>query len=63
MFDKYRFNGLFHIVIDGTVLYSTKVNLVEQAITKVFNGGEDNEYKLYSFYTLESKLICGNMAF
>lgn len=27
MFDKYRFNGLFHVVIDGTGLYSTKVNL------------------------------------
>lgn len=63
MFDKYRFNGLFHIVIDGTGLYSTKVNLGEQAITKVFNEGEDNEYKLYSFYALEAKLICGNMAF
>lgn len=63
MFDKYRFNGFFHIVIDGTGLYSTKVNLGEQAITKVFNEGEDNEYKLYSFYALEAKLICGNMAF
>ena len=63
MFDKYRFNGFFHIVIDGTGLYSTKVNLGEQAITKVFNKGEDNEYKLYSFYALEAKLICGNMAF
>lgn len=63
MFDKYRFNVFFHIVIDGTGLYSTKVNLGEQAITKVFNEGEDNEYKLYSFYALEAKLICGNMAF
>ena len=26
MLDKYRFNGLFHVVIDGTGLYSTKVN-------------------------------------
>jgi len=63
MFDKYRYNGLFHVVIDGTGLYSTKINLGEQAITKVYNKGEENEYTLYSYYALEAKLICGNMAF
>lgn len=63
MFDKYRFNGLFHVVIDGTGLYSTKVNLGERAITKVYNKGEENEYTLYSYYALEAKLICGNMTF
>ena len=26
MFDKYRYNGLFHVVIYGTGLYSTKIN-------------------------------------
>lgn len=63
MLDKYRFNGLFYIVIDGTGLYSTKVNLGEQAITKVYNKGEDNEYTLYSYYALEAKIVCGNMTF
>ena len=63
MLDKYRFNGLFHVVIDGTGLYSTKVNLGEQAITKIFNEGKENEYKLYSYYALEAKLVCGNMTF
>ena len=63
MLDKYRFNGLFHIVIDGTGLYSTRVNLGEQAITKVYNKDEENEYILYSYYTLEAKLVCGNMTF
>ena len=63
LLDKYRFNGLFHVVIDGTGLYSTKVNLGEQAITKVFNKGEENEYTLYSYYALEAKLVCGNMTF
>jgi hypothetical protein len=29
MLDKYRYNGLFHVVIDGTGLYSTRVNLGE----------------------------------
>lgn len=63
MFDKYKFNGCFHIVIDGTGLYSTRVNLGEQAITKVYNKGQDNEYTLYSYYALEAKLVCGNMIF
>ena len=63
MLDKYRYNGLFHVGIDGTGLYSTCVNLGEQAITKVFNEGEENEYTLYSHYALEAKLICGNMTF
>lgn len=63
MLDKYRFNGFFHIVIDGTGLYSTKVNIGDHAITKVYNKGEENEYTLYSFYALEAKLICGNMTF
>ena len=61
--DKYRYKGMFHVVIDGTGLYSTRVNLGEQAITKIFNEGEDNEYKLYSYYALEAKLICGDMVF
>lgn len=63
MFDKYRFNGLFHVVIDGTGLYSTRVNLGEQAITKVYNKGEENEYTLYSYYALEAKIVCGGMTF
>ena len=63
MLDKYRFNGYFYIVIDGTGLYSTRVNLGEQAITKVYNKGEENEYTLYSYYALEAKLVCGNMTF
>ena len=63
MLDKYRFTGIFHIVIDGTGLYSTRVDLGEQAITKVYSKGEDNEYTLYSYYALEAKLVCGNMTF
>ena len=63
MLDKYRFNEFFHVVIDGTGLYSTRVNLGEQAITKVYNKDEENEYTLYSYYALEAKLVCGNMTF
>ena len=63
MLDKYRSNGLFHIVIDGTGPYSTRINLGEHAITKVYNKDEENEYTLYSYYALEAKLVCGNMTF
>ena len=63
MLDKYRFQGMFHIVIDGTGLYSTRYNLGEQAITKIYNEGKGDEYKIYSYYALEAKLICGDMAF
>ena len=63
MLDKYRFNGLFHVVIDGTGLYSTRVNLGEQTITKIYNKDEENEYTLYSYYALEAKIVCGNMTF
>lgn len=63
MLDKYRFNGLFHVAIDGTGLYSTKVDLGESAITKVYNKDTENEYTLYSYYALEAKLVCGNMTF
>ena len=63
MFDKYKFNGCFHIVIDRTVLHSTRVNLGEQVITKVYNRVQHNEYILYSYYALEAKLVCGNMTF
>jgi len=63
MLDKYRYNGMFHVVIDGTGLYSTSIDLGAEAITKVYNEGKENEYKLYSYYALEAKLICGNMTF
>ena len=63
MLDKYRFNEFFHVVIDGTGLYSTRVNLGEQAISKVYNKDLENEYTLYSYYALEAKLVCGNMTF
>ena len=63
MLDKYRFNVFFHVVIDGTDLYSIRVNLGEQTISKVYNKDEENEYTLYSYYVLEAKLICGNVTF
>ena len=63
MLDKYRYNGMFQVAIDGTQLYSTPVNLGDEAITKTYNKGKDNEYTLYSYYVLEAKIVCGNMVF
>ena len=63
MFEKFRFNGMFQVVIDITGLYSTKVNLGQNAISKTFNKDKENEYTLYSYYALEAKLVWGNMTF
>ena len=63
MLDKYRYNGMFQVAIDSTQLYSTPVNLGDEAITKTYNRGKDNEYTLYSYYVLEAKIVCGNMVF
>lgn len=63
MLERYRFNGLFHITIDSTNLYSTRVNLDEQSITKTYNKDQDNEYTLFSYYALEVKLVCDNLTF
>lgn len=52
MLDKYRYNGSFHVVIDGTQLYSTEINLGKEAITKVISKGKENEYTLYSTNTV-----------
>ena len=63
MLDKYRYNGSFHAVLDGSQLYSSSINLGEEAITKVINKGKENEYTLYSYYVLEAKIVCDNMVF
>ena len=63
MFDKYRFKGMFHIVLDGTGLYSSRMNLGEKALTKTHNKDTDQEYTEYFHYVLEAKIICGNLTF
>ena len=61
--DQFKHFGLWHIVIDGTELYSSLDNLGPGAISKTYNKGQDDEYTIYSYYALEAKLVCGNNVF
>lgn len=57
MFDKYRYDGYFQIVVDGTGLSSHSYNLNNNCIKKKYKDGKI----VYSKYVLECKLIVGNI--
>lgn len=62
--DKFRLsNGSFYVVIDGSGLFSTRIDLGKNCIYKVHNKGADNEYTEYQYYVLEAKLICNSYVF
>lgn len=53
MFDKYRFNGSFQLLFDGTGLSSHNYNLNNNCLTKKHKYGKISYYK----YVLECKLV------
>lgn len=57
MFDKYKYDGYFQIVIDGTGLSSHSYNLNGNCIKKKYKDGKI----VYCKYILECKLIVGNI--
>ena len=57
MFDKYKHDGYFQIVVDGTGLSSHGYNLNNNCIKKKYKDGKI----AYSKYVLECKLIVGNI--
>lgn len=62
--DKFRLsNGSFYVVIDGSGLFSTRINLGKNCIYKVHNKGTDDEYTEYQYYVVEAKLICKDYVF
>ena len=62
--DKFRLsNGSFYVVIDGSGLFSTRIDLGKNCIYKVHNKGSKNEYTEYQYYVLEAKLICNDYVF
>lgn len=62
--DKFRLlNGSFYVVIDGSGLFSTQIDLGKNCIYKVHNKGLENEYIEHQYYVLEAKLICNNYVF
>lgn len=62
--DKFRMsNGSFYVAIDGSVLFSTHIDLGKNCVYKVHNKGLENEYIEYQYYVLEAKLICNDYVF
>lgn len=57
MFDKYRFNGSFQLLFDGTGLSNHDYDLNNNCIKKKHKDGKVSYYK----YVLECKLVVGNI--
>lgn len=57
MFDKYRFNGCFQLLFDGTGLSNHNYNLNDNCLIRKHKDGKISYYK----YVLECKLVVGNL--
>lgn len=57
MFDKYRFNGAFQLLFDGTGLSNHEYNLNDNCLQRKHKDGKISFYK----YVLECKLVVGNI--
>ena len=57
MFDKYRYNGKFILLFDGTGLSQHDYNLNNNCLKRKHKSGEISYYK----YVLECKLLIGNI--
>ena len=57
MFDKYRFNGSFQLLFDGTGLSSHNYNLNNNCLERKHKDGKISYYK----YVLECKLVVSNI--
>ena len=57
MFDKYKFNGAFQLIFDGTGLSNHNYNLNGNCLKRKHKDGRISYYK----YVLECKLVVGNI--
>ena len=57
MFDKYRYNGHFQLIFDGTGLSTHDYNLNNNCLSRKSKDGKITYYK----YVLECKLVLGNI--
>ena len=57
MFDKFRYNGAFQLVFDGTGLSNHDYNLNNNCLIRKHKDGKVSYYK----YILECKLVVGNI--
>ena len=62
--DKYKIrNKYYHIVFDGTGLATSRKKYNKNCLVKNMTDEKGNEYKEYSTYVLEAKLVVGNLVF
>ena len=57
MFDRYRFNGCFQLLFDGSGLSNHDYNLNNNCLIRKHKDGKISYYK----YVLECKLVVGNI--
>lgn len=57
MFDKYRYNGCFQLLFDGTGLSNHDYNLNDNCLSRKSKDGKISYYK----YVLECKLVVGSI--
>ena len=64
MIDKYKIRDkYFHIVFDGTGLATSRKKYNDNCLIKNMTDEKGNEYKEYSTYVLEAKLVVGDLVF
>ena len=64
MIEKFKIRGqYYHIIVDGTGLATSRKKYNENCLVKNKTDKKGNEYKEYSTYVLEAKLVVGDMVF
>lgn len=63
MLEKYKIRGKYNHIVIGTGLATSKKRYNENCLVKNKTDKNGNEYKEYSTYVLEAKLVVGEMVF
>ena len=64
MLERYKIRGkYYHIVVDGTGLATSRKKYNKNCLVRNKTDKNGNEYKQYSTYVLEAKLVAGDMVF
>lgn len=64
MLEKYKIRGrYYHVIIDGTGLAASRKKYNKNCLVKNKTDKKGKEYKEYSTYVLEAKLVVGDMVF
>lgn len=64
MLEKYKIRGqYYHVIVDGTGLATSRKKYNKNCLVKNKTDKNGKEYKEYSTYVLEAKLVVGDMVF